>query len=170
MAPHAQLDASALTLASQRLGPLPIINHFLERLGLEALLDRFVQTNDPRTKIPNSTCLGVLLRSIIVHREPIYRQHETVCAYANGVFGVSARQAKHLVDDSIGRALDRLFLADRGALLTACVVAAGKVFGLSFKELHNDSTSVRFCGQYPLARGRAVRGKRAPFIVAPWVG
>ncbi|MBI5819412.1 MAG: transposase, partial [Verrucomicrobia bacterium] len=67
-------------------------------------------------------------------------------------------------DDAIGRALDRLFDADRAALLTDVVVAAAEEFGVALEELHNDSTSVRFCGQYLQARGRHLRGKRAPLI------
>jgi hypothetical protein len=30
------------TLYSERLGPLPLINHFFARAGLEALLDKYV--------------------------------------------------------------------------------------------------------------------------------
>jgi transposase len=37
-------------------------------------------------------------------------------------------------------------------------------FDLKLDELHNDSTTVRFCGQYRQARARKLRGKRAPFI------
>jgi transposase len=67
-------------------------------------------------------------------------------------------------DDVIGRALDRLFDADRGTLLTRVVVSAVKRFDLSLDELHDDSTSIKVTGQYRSARGRRVRGKRAPFI------
>jgi len=49
-------------------------------------------------------------------------------------------------------------------MLTDVVVAAGEAFGLSFDGLHNDSTTIRFCGQYRQARGRSIRGKKAPFI------
>jgi len=63
-----------------------------------------------------------------------------------------------------GTALDRLFDAERGALLTEVVVGAVQQFDLSLDELHNDSTTVRFCGQYRQARGRRLRGKRALFI------
>jgi hypothetical protein len=59
---------------------------------------------------------------------------------------------------------DRLFDADRAALLTDVVVAAVATFDVALEELHNDSTTVRFCGQYPQARGRTLRGKRAPWI------
>ena len=67
-------------------------------------------------------------------------------------------------DDAVGRALDRLFAADRASLLTEVVVATVQRFDLALDELHNDSTTVKFCGQYRAARGRRIRGKRAPFI------
>src|SRR5262245_42807500 len=108
------------TLLIERLGPLPIINHFIARMGLDDVLARHVPS-DQRCTVPHARALGVLLRSIIVEREPIYR---------------------------IGRALDNLFDADRAALLTDVVLAAGKAFGLKFEELHNDSTTVSFCGAY----------------------
>jgi hypothetical protein len=75
--------------------------------------------------------LGVLLRSIVVEREPIYRQQETVHGFASGLYGLSAEQLEHLSDDRLGRALDHLFQADRAALLTAGVVAVGRRFELS---------------------------------------
>jgi transposase len=43
-------------------------------------------------------------------------------------------------------------------------VSVGKTFDVSLAELHNDSTTVRFCGQYRSAKGRTIRGKKAPFI------
>lgn len=112
----------------------------------------------------NGRALGVLVRSILVEREPIYRQQEVVNTFAPACFGLSPATQGHVGDDVIGRALDRLFDADRASLLTAIVVAAGVEFGLSLGELHNDSTSVHFCGQYTRADGRRVRGKRAPVI------
>ena len=108
-------------LQSERLGPLPLVNHFIQRMGLEDALDRHLPT-DPRCAVSHARALGVLLRSIVVEREPIYRQQETVYGFASGMFGISAEEMEHVGDDRIGRALDRLFDADRGALLTAVVV------------------------------------------------
>lgn len=157
--PDADLD-----LRTERLGPLPLVNHFLARLDLEARLDRFVPTRDRRVRLPYAKGLGVLLRSILVEREPIYRQYETVATFAQEAFGLDAEVAPCVCDDAIGRALDRLFDADRATLLTDVVVAATEEFGVALSELHNDSTSVSFCGRYSQARGRPLRGKRAPFI------
>lgn len=155
---------SSFVLQSERLGPLPVVNHFLDRLDLEALLDRFVPTQDRRYSLPHAKALGVLLRSIIVEREPIYRQYETVKTFAPGLFGLDREEIEHLTDDRLGRALDALFDADRGTLLTEVVVRAAAEFSLSFDELHNDSTTIRFTGQYRRAHGRSIRGKRAPWI------
>jgi hypothetical protein len=38
----------------------------------------------------------VLLRSIIVEREPIYRQQETVHGFASGMFGVGEEEMRHM--------------------------------------------------------------------------
>jgi hypothetical protein len=73
------------TLQTERLAPLPIINHFIRRIGLEEALDRYVPS-DARCAVSHARALGVLLRSIIVEREPIYRQQETVHGFASGMF------------------------------------------------------------------------------------
>ena len=106
----------------------------------------------------------MLLRSIIVEREPIYRQQETAHGFASGLFGVSVPHMPHLSDDRIGRALDRLFDADRTALLTELVLAVAQRFGVRFEEFHNDSTSICLCGSYRAATGRNIRGRSAPVV------
>src|SRR5271166_606781 len=151
------------SLKTERLGPLPLINHFLERMGLPALLEKHVPTSDKRCRVPHAQALGVLVRSIVVEREPIYRAQETVHGFAPGLFGVAGEDIESLSDDRLGRALDRLFEADRAALLTEVVLAVAKRFAVQLKRLHNDSTSIAFCGQY--RDGRVNKsGQRAPAI------
>jgi len=114
----------------------------MERIGLEALLEQHVTTTGRRCTVAHARALGVLLRLIVVEREPIYRQQETVHGFASGLFGLNAEQLEHLSDDRLGRALDHLFQADYAALLTAVIVAVGRRFELQFQRLHNDSTSI----------------------------
>jgi transposase len=153
-----------LQLEIHRLGPLPVLNHFIAKLGLDALLDVAVPTTDRRCRLPQAQALGVLLRTLVVEREPIYRHQETVSAFADALFGIDADERPHLTDDALGRALDHLFDADRSALLTKLVVAVGKRFDVRFDELHNDSTTIRLTGQYRQASGRKLRGRRAPWV------
>ena len=158
---QASLSPSALGILAERLGPLPLINHFLARMGLLELLEQHVPTTDGRSAVSHAQALGVLLRSIIVEREPIYRQQESAVGFAAGLFGIDAAQLSRLSDDRIGRALDRLFDADRGALLTEIALAVAQRFGVRMQQLHNDSTSISLCGQYRSASGRSVRHQRA---------
>ena len=162
---QARFPASArFKLHSERMGPLPLVNHFIERIGLEDLLERHIPS-DARCAVPHAQALGVLLRSLIVEREPIYRQQETVHGFASGMFGIAAKAMAHLSDDRLGRALDHLFDADRAALLTEVVLAVGERFKLRFDELHNDSTSISFSGSYRAATGRSIRGRTAAAVV-----
>src|SRR5450631_859874 len=156
--------ATRIDLFSERLGPLPLINHFVQRMRLEEFFERHVPTTDRRCLVPHAQALLVLLRSIVVEREPIYRQYETALGFANGLFGIGPDAMAHLSDDRIGRALDHLFEADRAALLTDVVVSLARKFELRFDRIHNDSTSISFCGQYRAASGKRVRGKMAPAI------
>src|ERR1700761_6448142 len=150
-------------LHSERLGPLPLVNQFIDRIGLEALLDRHVPS-DAHCAVPHARALGVLLRSIIVERVPIYRQQETVHGFACGMFGIGSEEMNHLSDDRLGRALDRLFDADRAALLIEVALAIAERFGVDFDECHNDSTTISFHGSYRGPSGRKIRDRTAPVI------
>jgi transposase len=53
-----------------------------------------------------------------------------------------------LNDDRVGRALDHLRRADRASLLTALVLRAVRAFAIDLTELHQDTTTVTFSGEY----------------------
>ena len=58
-------------LETEIIGPLPIINHFIDRLKLGKILERHLSTPRER-KVSPATCIGVFLRNIIVQRTPVY--------------------------------------------------------------------------------------------------
>jgi transposase len=64
-----------------------------------------------------------------------------------------------LNDDRVGRALDRLFDADRASLLTDVVVRTIREFDVDLEQLHNDSTTITFAGDYRAAHGQKRRGR-----------
>ena len=65
-APQAPPRPPEFTLQTERLGPLPLINHCLERLGLAPSLEKHVPTRDRRCTLSHARALGVLLRSLVV--------------------------------------------------------------------------------------------------------
>jgi hypothetical protein len=137
------------TLRSCQVGALPILNHFLRRMKLDDTLRDLLGPGDPRDKLSTSTSLLILLRNLLVAREPVYGVGEWAARYAPDGLGLRPSQIPLLNDDRMGRGLLRLFRIDSGNL--ALVVAAGVVheFAIDLERLHNDSTTITFCGAYP---------------------
>src|SRR5258708_37195310 len=106
------------SLKTERLGPLPLVNHFIDRMGLAALLDKYVPTSDPRSRVSHAQALGVLLRSIVVEREPVYRAQETVHGFATCLFGVSGGNLQSSSGDRLGLTRCRRFQAAQAAVPT----------------------------------------------------
>jgi transposase len=161
---QAVVDLHQTELRAERLGPLPLVNAFLERLGLEARLERFVPSSGRRVRLPFARSLLVLLRSLLVEREPLYAQASAVGSFAPAVFGLGEAELPFFSDDAVGAALDELYDANHEALLTDVVVAMAREFGVRLDELHADTTTVSFTGQYPDQQGVSIRGQRPPFI------
>ena len=157
--------ADDFQLDTVQLGPLPVINAFVDRLGLAGLLETFVPHNDARLKLPPATAIGVVIRNLVIHRRPVYALGESAVPFDPGLLGLAPDEAELLNDDRVGRMLARLFDADRASLLTRLVLDAIDRFKLDVSQLHNDSTSISFAGHYAGANGRPRGGKPTAAIV-----
>ena len=146
-------------LVSKVVGPLPLLNGFLDRLQIEALFGRFVPSTDRRLKLAPTVGLGVLLRNILLAREPLYGLTDWTQRFDEALLGLPTDATSLFNDDRVGRCLDALFLADRAALMTAIVVGAVRTFKLDLNEMHNDSTSISFSGEYAAADGTPLKGR-----------
>jgi transposase len=136
------------TLRSSTVGALPIVNRFLQRMRLEEFLRAYLPKEDGRSKVSTPRALLLLLRNLLVSREPIYGLGEWAARHAPDLLGLAGEQLVHLNDDRVGRALDRLFAADTSSLVLAVAAHVVREFGVTLDELHNDSTTVTFCGAY----------------------
>lgn len=150
-------------LRSRTVGALPIINAFLDRLGIDDRLHHAVPA-DPRAKLPPATSLGVAVRNIVEARAPLYALGEWARARDPRSLGLPGDASGALNDDRVGRALDRLFDANRAALASAIAVAAIRRFSIATDELHNDSTSITLTGRYSGADGQRIRGQKTAKI------
>ena len=135
-------------LRSWTVGPLPIVNRLLERMRLEEILQQHLPPDDPRVEVPTVRCLLLLVRNVLLSREPIYGLGEWAERYAPDLLGLTQRQLGQLNDDRVGRSLDRLFDATTPQLLMDVVRQMVSEFDLKLDELHNDSTTISFFGQY----------------------
>jgi transposase len=138
------------TLSSESVGALPIVNWFLERMGVSERMERFVPYDDARLRLAPAAVIGVVLRNIIVGHRPVYAIGEWAQPFNPGVLGLASGDAAALNDDRVGRMLDRLFDADRATLITETVLGAVREFEVEVNQLHNDSTTVTLTGSdYP---------------------
>ena len=146
-------------LSSQALGALPIVRHFLGRLGLEGTLARWLPDGDPRVLMAAWRVIVVLVCNLCVEREPLYGIAEWAERHDPLALGLDAGDVALLSDDRVGRTLDRLFDADRASLLCEIVLEAINEFGIDCSQLHNDSTSITLYGDYLQADGRERGGQ-----------
>ena len=139
-----------------RLGASPIVRHFVSRIAVANVLQKHLPV-DRRERVPASTTLEIILANVILERFPLYK----IGAWARDRQYLDPALVDCLNDDRVGRALDRLFAADRAALLTEIVLKAISEFGLNTDRVHNDSTTVTLTGQYAgYSKSRAAKPKR----------
>jgi len=149
-----------VTLHSHTIGALPLVNHVLKRLRVAEFFARHLPPPDPRAQLAPLTALAVLTRNLVLARVPLYGLGEWARTSVPSLLGLAPEQVALLHDDRVGRALDRLFDADRHALLTDLVVHMIKEFQVSLEQLHNDSTTVTCTGPTTRRPARPSGGSR----------
>ena len=82
-------------------------------------------------------------------KEPLYQLPAWVASIDPRAIGEASLPVAKFNDDRFGRALDRLYCADRASLMTELVIRVIQVFELDLSRIHNDSTTVKACGRYP---------------------
>lgn len=151
-------------MRSWNVGAVPIVNRFLERMKLEEFFRRHLPTDDPRLEVPTASALLVLLRNLLISREPLYGIGEWAARCPADLLGLSARQVEQLHDDRLGHALDRLFDVRTGLALDVVQHVLAE-FSVGLDELHNDGTTISFFGAYAEAAEEQMRrGRRTPAI------
>ena len=78
------------TLRSYTIGALPILNRMIERLELEEFFQTYLPAPGRRGRLCAAKSLLVLLRNLLVSREPIYGGGEWAARLAPDVVGRAA--------------------------------------------------------------------------------
>jgi transposase len=158
--PGNEAHAGGNTLTSTRIAALPVLERILQRLRLEEFLCGHLPREDRRVRVPTATALLVLLKNLLISREPLYGVGEWAARHDPKRLGLTTTQVPALNDDRVGRALDRLFDADIPSMALEVAAHAVREFDVDLDELHNDSTTITFHGDYERAdRERSLRGR-----------
>ena len=96
--------------------------------------------------------MSVMVRNVLISREPLYGVGEWAARQAPDLLDLSPGQVAGLNDDRCGRAADKVFACDQPSLVLALVAHTVRDFAVALDELHNDGTSVSVYGAYLAAR------------------
>lgn len=151
-------------ILTHSVGALPILNRILERMRLQDFLARYLP-KDKRSKVDTPRVLLLLLRNLLVSREPMYGVAEWARNFGSDLFDLWPQQLEFLNDDRVGRAVEDLFGILLSSLVMDVVTHVVREFDVGLDELHNDSTTVTFWGNYLDAqREQRIDGQMAPAI------
>lgn len=146
-------------LEIHRLGPHPLIQFFLEQLGVTRILDKHIHSSR-EGKLTHGEAIGMLVHNVLVSRDPLYRLSEWIEPIDPGAFGLSEDQKLAINDDRIARALDQLAEYGGRGVFFQLALRSIKLFGLKTDRIHFDTTTVTFFGEYrgSVREPRIVRG------------
>jgi len=136
---------------------LPMVKHFMDGIDLFSLFQKYVPAaSDSLADHAESLC--ILTANIICDNKPLYKVKEWLSNYSDGIVDEPI-ESNLFNDDRLARALSALFDADRHSLMTEVSSNSIRVHQLLTDEIHNDSTSVTFIGNYKNADPDAVQLK-----------
>ena len=129
-----------------RVGEIPLLQAVAKRLGFREVLSRYIRPHG-NERIPAVDTLLMLACNLATGRRPLYDLQEWVLDTDERLWQVGHLDKTVVNDDRFGRALDKLYEADRATIMTELVVRAVKETGIKLNRLHNDSTSVKAFGK-----------------------
>jgi transposase len=136
---------------------LPIIKAYADRLGLVQRINYLVPTE--MALDVGAIVLGLVLDTLS-GRSPLYRLEEFFAHQDTALLLGKTLPPQACSDDTVGRALDRLYDMGTMKIFTACAIRAATQFGLEPRYVHFDTTSCSVWGDYTCAATQDV-----PFCV-----
>jgi len=125
---------------------IPLIKSVSEDLGLKSIFKKHIASYSNET-VASASALLFLIWNITLGRQPLYELSKWIEDIDPKCHGLSEAQVASFNDDRFGRALDKLYAADRATLMTEIVVTMIKKINLEMERLHNDSTTVKAYGK-----------------------
>src|SRR5215213_5662111 len=136
------MAAAARQFDTQRVGALPVIALFCERLRLARTVDDAVPCEGD---VPLGDLVEILVANRLLDPKPLYKLGSWAAKSTLADFYNLTEEQLH--DDRIGRALERL--ADHGdKVQSALVLQAVKEFDLDVSQVHYDLSTVELYGDY----------------------
>ena len=85
-----------------QVGALPVANHFLKRLRMGEILASYLPGPDRRQKLSPTRALMVLVRNLLISREPLYGVGAWAKPFEPSLLDMSPLEVAFLNDDRLG--------------------------------------------------------------------
>jgi transposase len=141
------------TLIQESNPTLPLVlllaNKILNIIGFVDFIDRMVEWDQRHWNVsPGNLAKAVILVTFLKIRVPLFKIEKTFVGIdTEALFGKGV-MPKHLNDDAIARALDRISQAKPEGLFTTLCLSLYSKFNIAFNRLHSDTTTISFYGAY----------------------
>lgn len=137
------------------IGPHPIIQYYLDLLRVEETIGAFM-TRDARQTLSVEKTLCVLIHNILTSPMPLYEIADWIAPLNEESLGLDPGESSKIQDDRVGCALDKFYEGRHKDVFFRLALRAIKIFGLDCSQIHQDTTTVTFSGQYRRWRAREV--------------
>jgi transposase len=127
---------------TQRVGALPVISEFCNRLRLADIVNTHVPWEG---EVPLGELVEILVANRLLEPKPMYKVGSWATKATLAKFYKIAEEKLH--DDCIGRALERL-AAHGDSVQAALVLRAIDRFGLKVNQVHYDMSTIELYGAY----------------------
>ena len=123
-------------LIRKRIAEIPLLQAVEQRLGLKQILERYIKRHGSET-VPAVDSLVLLVFNIACGRQPLYELDAWISKLDDGLLNIdwatltqeplSNHPQGIFNDDRFGRALDKLYQADRASMITDIAVRVVQV-------------------------------------------
>ena len=125
----------------------PIIQTYIQRLKIPDLIATYI-VRDHRLKLPVDRSISLLIHNILTTPKAMYEIAGWVKALDEGCLGLEPGDAAFINDDRVGEDLERFYHGRHKDVFFHLALRAIKVFELDCSQIHQDTTSITFCGRY----------------------
>ena len=146
-----------MDVVTKKVDVLPMVKYYMDQLDIYGLFSKYVET-PKRSPVDSAQILSIMVANIVCASQPLYRVEKWAADYMDGLSEYDFN-ASIYNDDQLAKKLDLLFKADRDSFMAELSSNAIEVYLLENKQIHNDSTSVTFFGQYENEDPEAVKLK-----------
>ena len=135
-----------IDVITKKVDVLPMVKYYMDQLDIYSLFAKYVK-RPKRCPVDPAQILSIMVANIVCASHPLYKIQQWVNDYTDGLSEHPINSADYN-DDQLAKNLDRLFEADRHSFMTELSSNAIDTYLLETNQVHNDSTSITFIGEY----------------------